>query len=137
MRSPSGPVGIPSSTGSAISTESCDVANSGTSRPRCCVPWVALATADELAARTLLQALLPGIVSFARRSAVGDPSVAIGEMVSIAWERIRTYPLHRPGSVAANVLWDTRSCYWKEHLDPRCSTGLPRGAEDGPATRPS
>lgn len=36
-------------------------------------------------------------------------------MVSLAWERIRTYPAHRPGSVAANVLWDVR----KRHLEHR------------------
>lgn len=90
---------------------------------------VELAADDELAARTLLQALLPGLVSFAKRSGVDDVASRIDEMVSLAWERIRTYPLHRGGSVAANVLWDARSRYWKEHRDRRCVTGLPDTGE--------
>jgi hypothetical protein len=64
-----------------------------------------LAPGDDLAARTLLQALLPGLVRLA--GLVGyDDRAAIEEMVSLAWERIRTYPARRRGSVAANVLFD-------------------------------
>jgi DNA-directed RNA polymerase specialized sigma24 family protein len=32
-------------------------------------------------------------------------------MMSLAWERIRTYPSSRPGSVAGNVLLDVRKDY--------------------------
>jgi DNA-directed RNA polymerase specialized sigma24 family protein len=69
-----------------------------------------LAPGDELAARTLLQALLPGLVRLARTTAADDPD-AIDEMVSLAWERIRTYPADRPGPVAANVVLDVRKRY--------------------------
>ena len=37
-------------------------------------------------------------------------------MVSLAWERIRTYPARRRGSVAANVLFDVRKRYRAHHL---------------------
>jgi hypothetical protein len=72
-----------------------------------------LAVADTLAARTLLQALVPGLVRMATTSCGDDPA-ALDELVSLAWERVRTYPSTRPGSVAANVLWDVRKRY-REH----------------------
>ncbi len=71
---------------------------------------VELAAGDWLAARTVLQALIPGLRCVARRWADDDPS-AIEELVSLAWERIRTYPLCRRGSVAANILFDVRKRY--------------------------
>jgi hypothetical protein len=70
----------------------------------------ALAANDELAARTLLQALLPGLVRIAFNAAADDGS-AIEEMVSLAWERIRTYPTGRPGSVVGNILLDVKKRY--------------------------
>jgi DNA-directed RNA polymerase specialized sigma24 family protein len=69
-----------------------------------------LARTDELAARTLLQALLPGLVRLAR-TAGHDDREAIDEFVSLAWERIRTYPVGRPGPVAGNILLDVRKRY--------------------------
>lgn len=72
-----------------------------------------LAADDQLAARTLLQAMLPGLVAMAATSCSDDPA-AMEELVSLAWERIRTYPTRRPGSVAANVLMDVRKRY-REH----------------------
>lgn len=84
-----------------------------------------LAPADELAARTLLHALMPGIVRFARATGHDDDQ-ALEEMVSLAWERIRTYPAERPGSVAANVLWDVRKRYRRHrYVDAPRSTPLP------------
>ena len=74
-----------------------------------------LAPDDELAARTLLQALVPGLLTLATTACTDDP-LAFDEMVSLAWERIRTYPRNRPGSVAANVIWDVRKRY-REHWD--------------------
>ena len=71
-----------------------------------------LAPTDRLAARTILQALLPGLVGVARRSGTADVD-AIEEVVSLAWERIRTYPVHRPGPVTGNVLWDVRKAYMR------------------------
>lgn len=72
-----------------------------------------LAPSDELAARTLLQAMLPGLVRLAT-SALADDPLALDEVVALAWERIRTYPRTRAGSVAANVIWDVRKRY-REH----------------------
>jgi hypothetical protein len=69
----------------------------------------ALSPTDVVAARTLLQALLPGLVQLAR-SCVGEPE-AFEEMAALAWERIRTYPSTRTGSVPANVLLDVRKAY--------------------------
>jgi hypothetical protein len=68
-----------------------------------------LAPSDELAARTLLQALLGGLCNLARR--IGRDTDALDVVVSLAWERIRTYPTSRGGSVAANVIWDVRKRY--------------------------
>jgi hypothetical protein len=69
-----------------------------------------LAPTEALAARTLFQALLPGLVHMARRRFRDDPD-AFEELTAIAWERIRTYPPHRPGAVAANVIVDVRKRY--------------------------
>lgn len=66
-----------------------------------------LAPSDQLAARTLLQALLPGIKRLARLL-VSESTDTDADLVGLAWERIRTYPAHRAGSVASNVLLDVR-----------------------------
>jgi len=69
-----------------------------------------LAAIDHLAARTLFQALIPGLITMSTPCWTEDP-FALDEMVSLAWERIRTYPNSRPGPVAANVLMDVRKRY--------------------------
>jgi hypothetical protein len=69
---------------------------------------------DDLAARVLLQALLPGIVRIAGSVGDGDPD-AVVELLGYTWERIRTYPPDRAGSVAANILLDVRKRYHREH----------------------
>jgi hypothetical protein len=71
-----------------------------------------LSGADELAARTLMQALLGGLCNLARR--VGRDDDAMDDIVRLAWERIRTYPVHRPGTVSGNVLLDVRKWYRQE-----------------------
>ena len=93
-----------------------------------------LAPADTTAARTLLQALLPGIVDLALRQFSSDGD-ALEELVSLAWERIRTYPPNRRGGVAGNVLMDARKRYivgqnpngWAEVpvAEPDCSLTTP------------
>lgn len=75
----------------------------------------ALAPTDRLAARTLLQALVPGLLRLAATAGYDDP-LAMAEMLSLAWERIRTYPPTRAGSVAGNVLLDVRKDY-RRHRD--------------------
>lgn len=76
-----------------------------------------LAEGDEVAARTLLQAVLPSLVCLVRRSGRCDPDAA-GSVVGLAWIRIRTYPRHRPGDVAANLYWDIRKQYLRSRGEP-------------------
>ena len=63
---------------------------------------------DALAARVLLQLLLPGTRNLARRWwALGDHDERAAAAVSAVYNRIRTYPLtRRPGRIAANILLD-------------------------------
>jgi DNA-directed RNA polymerase specialized sigma24 family protein len=65
--------------------------------------------ASQLAARTLLQALLPGAKALARRlSWLGDAQERAAAVVAALYERIRTYPIdRRPARIAANLLADT------------------------------
>lgn len=65
----------------------------------------ALAPIDELAARALLQALMPGLVRLGNEHRARG---GIDEVIGLAWERIRTYPTTRSGSVAGNVILDVR-----------------------------
>ena len=64
---------------------------------------------DQLAARTLLQLLLPALCGLAKRHRwIGDVDERAQAVVAIAYERIRTYPFERrPRRIAANVAWDT------------------------------
>ena len=63
---------------------------------------------DDLAARALLQLLLPGARGLARRWwALGDHHERAAATVLAVYHRIRTYPVERrPGRVAANILLD-------------------------------
>jgi hypothetical protein len=63
---------------------------------------------DDLAARVLLQLLLPGTRALARRWwALGDADERAAAAVTAVYHRIRHYPIERrPGRVAANVLLD-------------------------------
>jgi hypothetical protein len=65
-------------------------------------------TGDELAARVLLQLLLPGTRNLARRWwALGDHEERAAAAVTAVWQRICRYPVaRRPGRVAANILMD-------------------------------
>jgi hypothetical protein len=65
-------------------------------------------TGDELAARVLLQLLLPGTRNLARRWwALGDHDERAAAAVAAVYQRIKRYPLtRRPGRIAANVLLD-------------------------------
>jgi hypothetical protein len=66
------------------------------------------AGSDGLAARTLLQTLLPGARALAWRLWwLGGPEERAAAVVGALYERIRTYPFaRRPAKVAANALAD-------------------------------
>ena len=71
---------------------------------------VRLARHDELAARIVLQRVLPPMIAIARRRgkirAIGF-DYALGLVLSHAWEIIRTYPIERrPAKIAANIVRD-------------------------------
>jgi len=63
---------------------------------------------DPLAARVLLQLLLPGVRRLARQWwALGDHDERAAAAITAVYHRILTYPLdRRPGRVAANILMD-------------------------------
>jgi hypothetical protein len=86
-----------------------------------------LATRDEFAARTLLQALLGGLANLAQR--IGYDDDALDELIAMAWERIRTYPVHRAGSVAGNVILDVRKRYLRHHAPDVMPDGATVGSE--------
>ena len=80
---------------------------------------------EGLAARVLLQLLLPGVRHLARRWwALGDENERAAAVVAAVWERIHRYPLERrPGRVAANILMDAtvelrRSLRGLQHVRP-------------------
>jgi DNA-directed RNA polymerase specialized sigma24 family protein len=82
------------------------------------------APSDDLAARVLLQVLLPGLKALAARYQwMGGPEEASAAAVVAAYERIRTYPIdRRPARIAANVLADTRQQLWRRgrRMDRDC-----------------
>jgi hypothetical protein len=63
---------------------------------------------DDVAARTLLQALLPGLTNIAKRLGRGYVDDELeAEVLTEAIDRIRNYPLERrPHAIAANVTLD-------------------------------
>ena len=71
------------------------------------------APTDAVAARTLLEALRPGLLRLGQQLAgSGRFDPVDHEIVALAWERIRTYPAERrPHAVAKNVLLDVRKRY--------------------------
>jgi hypothetical protein len=68
------------------------------------------AATDELAARVVLQRVLPGLVNIAKRRGGGwerDRNTAFNDVLASAWIVIREFPLgRRPQRIAANVLRD-------------------------------
>lgn len=71
---------------------------------------IATAADNTLAARTALQAMLPGLKAVAatlQRFEELDEIAAT--LAASCWQRIRCYPLHRrPSLIAHNILFDTR-----------------------------
>jgi hypothetical protein len=88
---------------------------------------------DQVAVRTLLQAVIPGLHRLARTVGRGSDDAA-AELVGLAWDRIATFPVERrPGNVAANILLDVR----KGFLQDRGHDEIPiePGTEPGLLTR--
>jgi hypothetical protein len=90
-----------------------------------------LAADDDLAARVLLQLLLPGTVSLASRVRWRYGADAPAASVAAVWERIRTYPIdRRPHAVAANILLDARkrlvAGHGRDGADHRDETDIER-----------
>jgi hypothetical protein len=68
------------------------------------------AQSDPLAARVVLQALLPGLKALAGRLLLdaSEREELWSALLAHCWERIRRYPIERrPARIAANVLLDT------------------------------
>jgi len=67
-----------------------------------------IARLDDLAARAVLQRMLPGLAAIARRWARrSDSTDPVEELIGAAWFVIRTYPVERrPGHLAAQLLRD-------------------------------
>lgn len=78
-----------------------------------------LAHADTTAARVLLQMLRPGLRSLGRRQAFGGSFDEVDQdVIALAWEQIRTYPIdRRPSAIAANILLDVRKRYVRVVLE--------------------
>jgi len=68
----------------------------------------------------LLQILRPGLRNLGRRLALGGSFDDVDhELLALAWEQIRTYPIdRRPAAVAANVLLDVRKRYVRAVVEP-------------------
>jgi hypothetical protein len=83
------------------------------------------AATDPLAARVVLQRLLPGIGALARRRSHADPA-AFDELVGAAWIAIVTFdPARRPASVAAALLDDADHRAFRARWRRRSSTEVP------------
>ena len=82
---------------------------------------VSVAADDVLAARVVLQRLLPGIVAIGRRRAAGlDRTALIDDLLATAWTVIRTFPVdRRPRFVAVNLLRDVEYRGYRQPLRRR------------------
>ena len=76
---------------------------------------------DALAARTVIQAMLPKMVLMAGR----DATATFDDYLGALWLRVATYPLERrPRAVAANLALDTLKTVTTDKRTPR-QAGLP------------
>jgi hypothetical protein len=92
---------------------------------------VELAARDQLAARVVLQRVLPGISALARHRARNGRSrqEALDEVVATAWTVIRTYPIDRRASfVAAGLIREIDYQSFKR-ARRRLTTFIPRPAD--------
>lgn len=70
---------------------------------------------DAVAARTVLQAIMPGLKSLmSAYQLTAEPEEVSTAVIEAAFERIGSYPCdRRPARVAANLLNDTRQLLWR------------------------
>jgi len=85
---------------------------------------------DDLAARTVLQAMMPAAkrltATFASCGAWCRDETGL-VVVGAMWERIRTYPVERrPRKVSANLVLDTRQRVWRTGMK-QVHGKVPRG----------
>jgi DNA-directed RNA polymerase specialized sigma24 family protein len=90
------------------------------------------AAVDDLAARVVLQLILPGLKALARRYRwVGDAEEVAAAAVAAAYERIRTFPIERrPARIAANLVEDTRQHLWRRAKREENTWGDPLAGVD-------
>lgn len=93
---------------------------------------VSLASDDELAARVLVQRLLPGllaVVSKRRRGGYGD--TVFDELLATLWISIRTYnPERNPACIAAALISDADYRAFRSAARKRSSTERPTDIDD-------
>ncbi len=86
---------------------------------------VALARDDELAARVVIQRILPGLLAVVRRRR-GQADAVFEELIGAAWIAVRTYnPTRSPGSIAAALISDADYNAFRADTRRRSSTERP------------
>ena len=93
---------------------------------------VLLATDDDLAARIVIQRLLPGLMSLVRRynGRVGDDQV-LEELVGAAWITVRTFnPSRRPSCLAAALIGGAEHHAFKAAARRRSASEIVVAPED-------
>ena len=93
---------------------------------------VVLASADELAARVVVQRLLPGLLAVVRRRRrSGHGSTAFDELLATVWISIRTYnPNRNPSCLAAALISDADYRAFRSAKRRRSSTERPIEIDD-------
>ncbi len=86
---------------------------------------VVFARDDELAARIVLQRILPGLLAIVRRRR-GQADHVLEELVGAAWIAVRTFnPGRAPRSIAAALISDADYSAFRAHTRRRSSTERP------------
>lgn len=86
---------------------------------------VALARGDELAARVIIQRILPGLLAIVRRRR-GQADHVFEELLGAAWIAVRTYnPSRSPRSIAAALISDADYSAFRAETRRRSSTERP------------
>lgn len=95
---------------------------------------ISVAAGEALAARTALQAMLPGLKALAASlQRFEDLDEITATITATCWQRIRCYPLdRRPSRVALNLLYDTRHQTIRR-LRPTISTAPLPETQDQPS----